>query len=63
MHFFRLPLLWRVFAVNAGLLVLAVLLLLFTPIRMSRLSNALSSKAKAVSATRGLQGSSSTRLR
>jgi two-component system sensor histidine kinase UhpB len=31
----RLPLLWRVFAVNAGLLVLATALLLFTPVTVS----------------------------
>jgi two-component system sensor histidine kinase UhpB len=31
----RLPLLWRVFAVNAGLLVVATLLLLFTPVTVS----------------------------
>src|SRR3954452_7162364 len=37
--------------------------LLFRPISSSRPSSASSSKAKAVSAIRGLQGSSSTRLR
>jgi len=34
-RFSRLPLLWRVFAVNAALLVVAALLLLFTPITIS----------------------------
>jgi two-component system sensor histidine kinase UhpB len=35
MRFFEWPLLWRVFAINAGLLTLAFLLLAFTPVTVS----------------------------